>query len=547
MQVGGTPGFGRPALRLWVVALWALMALLVSPTRGWAQSTPPWSWVCPQGGWGGSGPRPNCGAHPAPRPSPYRRSSGPSADDAEIQRYNQLWSQAQAAFADKNYALALSLFQQAEAMRNGPAAKANIALVQALIAWSSDPRAALAYLIQRRQYLNQYNVAESAGLRAANETYIAELTKAVDALDQAAADEHDHAEAALTSSIAVARYRAEAAAAAAAAAQRQAAAIAAADRKVQAYEAGAGGVDAAFASAKASAGAPMSSQDGAGSEAAGPANRFVSRDGRTYQASGNGMIGGTAWITGFNVQGADPAVAKRAHEMMAEQMRLAGMPYADGVDFQRYNFVLGIAASTDIPVDLATRVVFDEYRNGEYSAENQAAYDSLKGRQFDELACHSNGAMVCLAALENHDIVADKVVLYGPQITVESLKMWDELIRQGKVRSVQIYANGGDPVPPLSLAFGGGSVGAYAVASVALMRPASFVDVIHQAAPDIAVSTLPCASRPDLSCHGMEVYRTNVQRAACTASSPARPATPVAGTALPGRRETAYAEPPSPC
>lgn len=281
--------------------------------------------------------------------------------------------------------------------------------------------------------------------------------------------------------------------------------------------------------------------------AIGQSARAVSRDGRSYLASGNGMIGGTSWITSFNVQGANPAVVRKAHQMMAEQMRLAGQAYADGIDFQRYNFVLGIAASTDVLDDLASRVVFEEYKNGQFSAETQAGYDSLKGRQFDELACHSNGAMVCLAALENRDVVADKVVLYGPQITVESLKMWDELVREHKVGSVQIYVNSGDPVPPVSLAIGGGMVGPYLVSSMALMRPASFVDIIRETAPELSVRSLSCASSPDLDCHGMAVYNRNVQQIGCGARPLARPAVAVPGTALPGRPNTASREPPPPC
>ena len=125
--------------------------------------------------------------------------------------------------------------------------------------------------------------------------------------------------------------------------------------------------------------------------------------------------------------------------------------------------------------------------------------------------------------------------------------MWDELVRQHKVASVQIYANAGDPVPPLSLAIGGGSVGAYAISTMALLHPPSFVDVIHETAPEIRVQVFACASRPDLNCHDAALYKTNVQRAACLAHPPPRSSSPVPGTALPGRPETAYTEPPPPC
>lgn len=471
----------------------------------------------------------------------YRPNRGPSASDANAARYNEIWSQAQAAFAAKNYPLALQLYQQAVALRPGPAGEGNIDLVEGVMAWSSAPRAALGYFQDRRRRLDQYDAPESPDLKASNDDAIANLEKMIAAQDKAVRDQTDLANARLAASVLIAQAQGEADGAAALAAQSEASKVAEADSRMAAFEAGSRGADPAFAKAKADAGQLMAAAVAQGMP------RTVTRDGRAYRVSGNGMIGGTVWITGFNVQNANPAVVKKAHVMMAEQMRLAGMSYADGVDFQRYNFVLGIAASTNTVVDLATRVVFDEYKNGQYTAQNQAAYDSLKGRKFDELGCHSNGAMICLAALENHDIVADKVVLYGPQITVESLKMWDEMVREHKVGSVQIYANAGDPVPPLSLAMGGGSVGAYAISAMALLHPPSFVDVIHETAPEIQVRVFPCASRPDLSCHNAALYKANVQRAACLAHPPPRSSATVPGTALPGRPETAYTEPPPPC
>jgi hypothetical protein len=232
--------------------------------------------------------------------------------------------------------------------------------------------------------------------------------------------------------------------------------------------------------------------------------------GRTYTPSGNAMIGGTLWITGYNVQNADPRIIAKAHEMMDQQMKLAGLRYADGVDFGKYNFVLGIAASTDVYQDLSSRVVFDEYSNGQFSAREQAGYASLKGRQFDELGCHSNGAMICLAALENRDIKVDHVALYGPQITVESLQMWDQLVRSGQVKSVEININTNDPVPPFSLAIGGGAVNATVIASLALFKTPTLADVIEETSPRLTVRTHACGNGfPDLDCHDMAVYKAN--------------------------------------
>jgi hypothetical protein len=259
---------------------------------------------------------------------------------------------------------------------------------------------------------------------------------------------------------------------------------------------------------------------------------------RTYSPSGNGFIGGTTWITGFNVQSADPRIVAKEHEMMEQQMKLAGLRYAAGVDFKRYNFVLGIAASTDALTDLASRVVFDEYTNGRFSAGEQAAYDSLKGRQFGELACHSNGAMVCLAALQNKDVVAGRVTLYGPQITLESLKMWDDLVRSGQVKSVQIYYNQSDPVAPVSLLIGKGSFAGVALSSLAMFKAPTLAGVISQVSPRLTVKTFACGTgAPNLDCHAMDAYKARVSGATPRSSQT------VPGTTLGGK---GYKEPPVP-
>jgi hypothetical protein len=259
---------------------------------------------------------------------------------------------------------------------------------------------------------------------------------------------------------------------------------------------------------------------------------------RTYRPSGNALIGGTTWITGYNAQSANPKLVAKEREMMAQQMKLANNPYADGVDFKRYNFVLGIAASTDAIIDLSTRVIFDELSNGKFSAEEQKAYDSLKDRQFGELACHSNGAMICLAALENKDVIADHVVLYGPQVTIESLGMWDEMVRSGRVKSVQIYINRSDPVPPVSLLAGGGLVDAAALSTLALFKPPTITRIINETSPRLTVRTFSCGDgMPTLDCHAMTAYKARVNY------QPKPSQQTVPGTKLNG---VGVAEPPSP-
>ena len=259
---------------------------------------------------------------------------------------------------------------------------------------------------------------------------------------------------------------------------------------------------------------------------------------RTYRPSGSALICGTTWITGYNTQSADPKLVAKERAMMAQQMKLANNPYADGVDFKRYNFVLGIASSTDAITDLSTRVIFDELSNGKFSAEEQKAYDSLKDRQFDELACHSNGAMICLAALKNKDVIADHVVLYGPQVTIESLRMWDEMVRSGRVKSVQIYINRSDPVPPISLLAGGGLIDAAALSTLALFKPPTITRIINETSPRLTVRTFSCGDgMPTLDCHAMTAYKARVNY------QPKPSQQTVPGTKLSG---VGVAEPPSP-
>jgi hypothetical protein len=201
--------------------------------------------------------------------------------------------------------------------------------------------------------------------------------------------------------------------------------------------------------------------------------------------------------------------------MLAEQEKLAGHPYSDAIDFQRYNFVIGIAAYADFGSDLLARVItHDEFTEGRYSVENMPGYAALTGRSFNELACHSNGAMVCLAALERKDVKADNVVLYGPQITEKSLEEWDGLVRSGQVKSVTLVFNSGDPVPPLSLGFedyfrSRAPLQPETYANKALLKTQDLTSAINETAPRLLVHVYDCTftlSDP-MHCHGMDTYR----------------------------------------
>ena len=234
-----------------------------------------------------------------------------------------------------------------------------------------------------------------------------------------------------------------------------------------------------------------------------------------YKPSGNGMVGGTGWIVGYNVPKPTPELIAKSRAMLAEQERLAGHSYSDGIDFDRYNFVIGIAAETDFASDLLKRVgIGDELTEGQYSVDNMPGYAALAGRSFGELGCHSNGAMVCLAALRNKDVKADNVVLYGPQITEEGLKQWQALLDSGQVKSVTLEVNSGDPVPPASLAFADYVKsqlpgGRESYAGMALLLPSQLTQAVHETAAGLQVHVHECAfsASDPLHCHGMTTYK----------------------------------------
>lgn len=282
-----------------------------------------------------------------------------------------------------------------------------------------------------------------------------------------------------------------------------------------------------------------------------------------YKPAGNALIGGVSWINGYNAYGLNPAQRTKAIEALKKQAELAGADYAMAADLSKYDFMLSIAASTNPFVDLVKRAVWEEFRNGQFAPTLQNAYNAIKGRQFEELACHSNGAMICLAALMNKDIKADRVVLYGPQITPESLKLWNDLVSQKKIRSIQIYLNQGDPIAPMAMltpsivmaaASSGvlapaiaanGVAGAYATR--ALFNTHALEKIITAQNPNIAVKTFDCAKSyfpgPSemLRCHDARLYKIN--RGGCDAKVSSGKT--VAGTARAGKRD--YLEPPSPC
>jgi hypothetical protein len=258
---------------------------------------------------------------------------------------------------------------------------------------------------------------------------------------------------------------------------------------------------------------------------------------RKYIPAGNGLIGGTTWTVYASRTPGEPE--QRMCDAIKQQSKLAGATYDAGVDCKHYQFVLGMAISVDSFTDLSNRVVFDDLSNGQFTAHDQGLYNKLRGKQFDELGCHSNGAMICLAALENKEILAENVVLYGPQVTRESLEMWNKLVQDGRIKSVKIYLNQNDPVPGLSIAYAD-----YKNRQIASERPLFQVDAlkqtINETAPRLLVQTFPCTlDRASLGCHSMAMYKSKVN----CGSKPS--GNSVAGTALHGKDD--LPEPPLPC
>jgi hypothetical protein len=275
-----------------------------------------------------------------------------------------------------------------------------------------------------------------------------------------------------------------------------------------------------------------------------------------FDAFGNGFVAGVGWIVGFNVQTANPAVIAKSKAMLRQLATLANYPYNEAVDFAKYNFVVGIAASTNNWIDISKRAVFDELHYGPSGlekfliwlglhkyTEEQATYNYLRGRRFYELGCYSNGAMICLSALQNQDTKADRVALYGPQITIESLKLWDELVRNKQVKGVEIFINQNDPVPGTAMVFSTLNPIAAGERTVEVFKADVMVRTIHELAPELIVRTFPCGNLIDLftlGCHDMAVYKRST---GCQNHSATRPTAP--GTALPGRGS--LLEPPPPC
>lgn len=169
------------------------------------------------------------------------------------------------------------------------------------------------------------------------------------------------------------------------------------------------------------------------------------------------LVGGTGWIYGYNVPPGRDDLRAEARRNLEDLMKLKGLTREQILGFldpTEYNVIIGMAASHGEARDLVERVgIGDEFRLGQTTAEGQPLYASLRGRQTERLDCHSNGAMVCLAALTNGDVQAERVRLFGPQITPAAIESWQKLIERGRIKTIEINIVRGDPIAPASYTF----------------------------------------------------------------------------------------------
>lgn len=250
------------------------------------------------------------------------------------------------------------------------------------------------------------------------------------------------------------------------------------------------------------------------------------------------LVGGTTWT--YGLKWPDGKCDAKCHSdieaSLKNQLKLfcssekdSASCEARGLPFtpENYDMVVSMASYHNGFDDLATRVVFDNATMGEYTKTHKEIFASLEGRDFDTLDCHSNGAMLCLAALRGNVTTAKTVRLFGPQISPEAAAAWRDLVNDPKNPiKIEIFINNGDPVPALSwklpkIAPQGseGSVEAWSrnagsalkavpdLAFNALKDTTSQVMDKELAAYGFKVIRQPCSSIvPSLSCHSMNLY-----------------------------------------
>ena len=256
----------------------------------------------------------------------------------------------------------------------------------------------------------------------------------------------------------------------------------------------------------------------------------------------HGLVGGTTWTFGFKRPSANCSAECKAE--VDKQMYSQFLKYCaqqsdpqqcvkDGMPFtpDLYDMVVSMGSYNTALEDLATRVLFDSVTYGEFSRAHSEMFASLKGRKFDTLDCHSNGAMLCLAALRSGDTTAKEVRLFGPQINPAAARIWQEL-SQSKGIKVTVYINSGDPVPAASWALGapdkpltdaGNKLWlAGKVANPATWSKALFYTLLDSTTGAVGedlynygffVVRNDCKRTPSVECHSMKLYESQQRTA----------------------------------
>ncbi len=257
-------------------------------------------------------------------------------------------------------------------------------------------------------------------------------------------------------------------------------------------------------------------------------------------SDGRGLVGGTTWTYGFKRPKADCDEA-----CLTKMRRQAYLDHLDRCAQQEepekcvnepipftpdlYSFAMSAARYSTPLEDLVTRVVFDSATFGEFSRQNQEMFKEIKGKNFDVLDCHSNGAMLCLAALRSGGTKTKEVRLFGPQINAEAAEMWYEYSVKNNVK-VTVFINNGDPVPAAAWVFSSPEpgaaqrqVGAWVdnrmtdPVVVAKVMGAVFGAGTSEAMTEdlgrngLQVIRFDCSKLPSLDCHSMLQYEKNLQ------------------------------------
>ncbi len=253
----------------------------------------------------------------------------------------------------------------------------------------------------------------------------------------------------------------------------------------------------------------------------------------------HGLVGGTSWTFGFKRPSASCSAECKAEidrQMYSQFLKYCAQQsdpqqcVKDGMPFtpDLYDMVVSMGSYNTALEDLATRVLFDSVTYGEFSRTHSEMFASLKGRSFDTLDCHSNGAMLCLAALRSGDATAKEVRLFGPQINPAAARIWQDLAIQKRIK-VTVYINSGDPVPAASWALGapekpltnaGNKLWlAGKVANPATWSKALFYTLLDSTTGAVGedlynygffVVRDDCKPTPSIACHSMKLYESKL-------------------------------------